>query len=387
MAEAGLFVVGLNTATKRSVARPTITRTGARQITRTGSVVIPRSRTVARAIPRPRPSPSSPASIRIGAGGFGSEALAPVLLTAAGQLGFIQGRRYAQAKRRRKRLASSRSTTRARGTLKISRATGGAHGRPSRTRRGTTDTTVRTSGTVARAARALSKALQRSRPNAAYGAAQKAIAPLKVKGRALALAPLTPIASRKAELARSQAALRKANAAAEHARAAATRAAEARAAAAAKAAKAQERALASNAKAVQRAHDQAQKALDRADANARKAIDKAQKLREHARAVDAKAAAKQAKDSTLGEKMIEYVRGRLNLPNAATAVSVATGLPMPGVNPDAVAQQEECREQDNTRRKRFAKQARCAGVPCGDQADQAVPAELPDNVVQFPKKG
>jgi len=210
-----------------------------------------------------------------------------------------------------------------------------------------------------------------------------AIRELKVKGKRLALPAITPIPSRKAELAKSKAAVAAAGRAADRARDQAKKAADARAAAAAKAEAAQARALDSNARVVQRAHDRAQKALDRADAKAAKAADKAVKAVEKARAADAKAAAKAAKDDSLVDKLTEYVRGRLNLPNAATAISVATGLPMPGAVPEAVAQDEECRQADHKRRRRVAKQARCAGVPCGEE----VPEDLPDNVVQFPKKG
>jgi len=372
VAEQSLFVVGVNTAGALSRASRGRSRTSA-TITRSGAIT-PAARTSSRPF-RPRPAPASPASARIGAGGFGSEALAPVLLTAAGQLGYIQGRRYAQAKKRRRRLASSRSTARAKPRVTARVTVRGQHGRTAR----------RTARLGSQDSRAAAKVIRQLFPGLGARGAQRAsnsvIRELKVKGKRLALPGITPIPSRKAELKRAQAQLAKADRAAAAAAKAAAHARAQAAAAAAKAEKAQERALASNARDVQRAHDRAQKTLEQADAKAAKAADKAVKAVEKARAADAKAAAKAAKPKDLVEQLTEFVRGRLHLPNASTAISVATGLPMPGVNPDAVAQQEECRQADDKRRNRVAKQARCAGVPCA----QEVPQDLPENVVAFPK--
>jgi hypothetical protein len=369
--EQGLFLARAFSVARRSrtTRQPIITRSGRTRITplvtRSGRA---RQTPIYSYQPRARAKATPITTFRrFGAVNFGDSAVAPVLFTAAAQLGFRAGRRRRAGKKRARRLAKPpRGGSRGRSRGRASRSPLAFHGRRSTG-----------SASAARAVQTIGRMLVRAKTaqkaSAAVTRALPRLTELKVHGKRLD--PQKPLrAAQKAAAAQAKAAHRAAEVAA------AARAAAARAAA--KAEKAQARALESNARVVQRAHDRAQKTLERADAKAAKAADKAVKAVERARAADAKAAAKQAKDGTLAEKLTEFVRGRLHLPNAATAISVATGLPMPGVNPDAVAQQDECREADDKRRNRVARQARCAGVPC---ADQGVPAELPENVVRFPK--
>jgi len=67
----------------------------------------------------------------------------------------------------------------------------------------------------------------------------------------------------------------------------------------------------------------------------------------------------------LNETLTRFIRDRLHLPNTATALSLATGgAPLPGADPEAKARDDECRKNDDRKRERLKKQARCLGVPC-----------------------
>jgi hypothetical protein len=245
----------------------------------------------------------------------------------------------------------------------------GLHGRTARRSRSASrlGDIPRTSGAVARAANALSRALGKGAggKTATVKAAQRAIAPLKVKGRPMILPAITPIPSRSAELKLAQKQAAAAAGATRKAEAAAQRQAQKQAELAIKAEKVQARFLETNEKQVQKLHDKIQQKLERGDTKLKEAVAKAQKLAEKQRLKEAAAAAKKAGDQTLGEKAIDYLRGRLHMPSAESVVGLVTGNPVANLEDQkALERDKECVKQADRRRARAAKNAQCEGVPC-----------------------
>lgn len=331
-------------------------------------------------------APSPARAIFFGTAARASRRLGGAFVTLpAVQLAQEYGAYFQKRYERRARLKLKRPS-RAR-KLRVSRAPPGRHGRaplPSISRVASTDTR-RVNAGAARATQAIVRAFQRnfglSRTQATSVARKatvqaKAISPLVVKGKRLSTAKLDAAAARR--LARDEA---RARAAAERAAAAARRAAE-------RTAKAQARAFRAQDRQAQRALEHLQKQQARIDVRAQKAKDKLLKQIQRKQQADAKKAMREAqklaKNRSLGEEAVDFIRKRLNLPNAATAIQVATGVIAPGAVPQAVAREEECREQDTRRRRRVSRQARCAGVPCGEEIEEPATGSG-DNVVPFPR--
>jgi hypothetical protein len=205
--------------------------------------------------------------------------------------------------------------------------------------------------TAARAASVARKAAAKAAATAKKAAAAararqfgKVGGPLKARGKRLGTAAIT----HRETVARNRA------------EAAQRRAAE-------KAQKAQQRAFRSQDKAAQRAAARAKKALDRSDkalANIKAKAAARVKAHDLKEAKKALRVAKKRGERSLGEQALDYLKGRLNLPNAATALQLVTGKPQPGASEKAIEQDKDCQDADQKRRDRIAREARCAGVKC-----------------------